>query len=45
MEWSLYSIPMVHFSPSIEQQLQVCYCEANNVGVVYNEQTKIFAYF
>ena len=36
MEWALV-LSMVHFSPSIQQQKQVYNCEANNVGVVYNE--------
>ena len=32
-------LSMVCFSPSIEQQKQVCNCETNNVGVVHNEWT------
>ena len=35
---------MVYFSPSIEQQKQIYDCEANNVGVVYNEQSIIYMF-
>ena len=36
------SIPMVHFSPSIQQQGKQAYnFEANNVGLVYNEKSLI----
>ena len=32
-------LSMIRFTPSIEQQKQVYDCNANNVGMVYNEQT------